>query len=63
MPLSGAAMISENTAAASCSRLAGSVSAAISGVSPSVVATAVAIISFTMCLPFAGKAAPCGIAS
>ena len=44
-------MISENTAAASSSRLAGSLSAASSGVSASVVATVVAIINFTLHLP------------
>ena len=46
MPLSGAAMISENTAAAVVSRFAGSLSAASSGVSANVVATVVAIINF-----------------
>src|SRR4029078_8595182 len=53
MPLSGVAMISENTAAASSSRLAGSLSAASSGVSASVVAIVVAIINFTLYLPSA----------
>ena len=53
MPLSGAAMISENTAAASFSRFAGSLSAASSGVSAIVVATVVAIINFTVHLPSA----------
>jgi hypothetical protein len=46
-------MISENTAAASSSRLAGSLSAASSGENASVVATVVAIINFTLHLPFA----------
>ena len=47
MPLSGAVMTSENTAAASFSRLAGSLSAASSGASANVVATLVAMINFT----------------
>ena len=46
MPLSGVAMISDNTAAASSRRLAGSLSAASSGVSANVVAIVVAIINF-----------------
>jgi len=45
--LSGAVITSENTAAAASSRLAGSLSAASSGVSARVVATVVAIINFT----------------
>ena len=48
MPLSGAAMISDNTAAASFSRSAGSLSAASSGVSANVVAIVVASINFTV---------------
>src|SRR4029453_13283026 len=48
MPLSGAAMISENTAAAASSRFAGSLSAASTGVNATVVATVAAIINFTL---------------
>ena len=46
MPLSGAAMISENTAVASFSRCTGSLSFASIGVKANVVATVVAIINF-----------------
>src|SRR5436190_7898638 len=49
-PLSGVAIISDNTAAASSRRWAGSLSTANSGVKANVVATVVAMISFTMCL-------------
>jgi hypothetical protein len=48
MPLSGAAMISENTAADASSRFAGSLSAASSGVSATVVATVAAITNLTL---------------
>ena len=53
MPLSGIAMISSKTVAASFSRSAGSLSAANSGVSASVVVTIVGIISL-ICGLFAG---------
>src|SRR5687768_13675748 len=51
IPLSGVAIISENTTAASFSRFAGSSSAAGSGVIPSAAAIVVAIISFTVHRP------------
>ena len=53
MPLSGAPMTSESTAAASSSRLAGSLSTASSGVSANPVTTVVAMINFTVHLPSA----------
>src|SRR3990167_8346464 len=61
MPLSGAVMISENTAAASSSRFAGSLSSASSGVSAKVVATVVAIINLTLHLPLCRPSISCSL--